>query len=135
MQLRGPRKSDVDYIMDTWLGRIRGAQRDLPDDLFFPAYRALIKRVIASSQVLVLADGDYIFGYSVAWEQEGVLHWLYMRKQSEEQAKLLLSRLPERPVHTFRIQQSQELLGRRQEYLLRRLKEPLPDRKPEPSSP
>lgn len=122
-QLRGPLKSDVPFIMDSWLSSIRPIYRMLPDDLFFPAYRQLIKRVIATSEILVLADGDRILGYSVAWHADGVLHWLYQKRPNDEHLKLLLSRLPPKPPYTFKTRQSRLLYGELQEGLLRRLKE------------
>jgi hypothetical protein len=121
--IRGPLKTDVPYIMDSWLSSIRPIYRQLPDDIFFPAYRQLIKRVIASSDIRVLAEGDRILGYAVSWNAEGVLHWLYLRNPNEEQAKLLLSPLPEKPAYTFKTRQGRLLYGELQEGLLRRLKD------------
>lgn len=121
--IRGPLKTDVPYIMDTWLSSIRPIYRQLPDDIFFPAYRQLIKRVIASSDIRVLAEGDRIHGYAVSWNAEGVLHWLYLRNPSEEQASLLLQPLPPKPPYTFKTRQGRSLYGDLQEGLLRRLKD------------
>jgi len=121
--IRGPLKTDVPYIMDSWLSSIRPIYRQLPDDIFFPAYRQLIKRVIASSDIRVLAEGDRILGYAVSWNAEGVLHWLYLRNPNEEQARLLLSPLPEKPAYTFKTRQGRLLYGELQEGLLRRLKD------------
>ena len=120
--VRGPLKADVPFIMDTWLSSLRPIYRQLPDDIFFPAYRQLIKRVISSSDVRVLAEGDRILGYAVLWNAEGVLHWLYQRKPDDQQALMLLQGLPPTPQHTFRTRQSRHLLGDLQEGLLRRLK-------------
>lgn len=122
LSIRGPLKADVPFIMDTWLSSIRPIYRHLPDDIFFPAYRQLIKRVIGSSDVRVLADGDRIAGYAVSWDAEGVLHWLYLRKPDEAQVKLLLGNLPPKPTYTFKTRQDRSLYGDLQEGLLRRLK-------------
>jgi len=121
--LRGPLKTDVPFIMDSWLSSIRPIYKMLPDDIFFPAYRQLIKRVIATSDVLVLADGDKILGYSVAWTAEGILHWLYQKRPTEAHQQLLMSRLPPKPSYTFKTRQSRLSYGDLQEGLLRRLRE------------
>jgi len=120
--IRGPLPADVPYIMDTWLRVARTAYKELPDDIFFPAYRELIKRILQSSDVMVLATESKIYGYSVFWGKDEALHWLHLRTPNQEQAKLLLSRLPAHPFYTMRCKMHPELLGRRQEILLRRLR-------------
>jgi hypothetical protein len=120
--IRGPQKADVPFIMDSWLSSLRPIYQSLPDDLFFPAYRQLIKRILATSQVRVLVEGDRILGYAVSNDAEGILQWLYLRKPNEQQAQMLLAHLPPKPNYTMRTRQSRELLGSLQEWLLRRFK-------------
>lgn len=120
--IRGPQKADVPFIMDSWLSSLRPIYQSLPDDLFFPAYRQLIKRILATSQVRVLVEGERILGYAVSNDAEGLLQWLYLRKPNEQQAKMLLAHLPPKPNYTMRTKQSRELLGSLQEWLLRRHK-------------
>lgn len=124
VELRGPQKDDIAFIMDSWLGALRYAYQSLPDDLFFPAYRQLVKRVLAASQVRVLTEGGRILGYVVSNDAEGTLQWLYLRKQDEELAKLMLSHLPPKPDYTFRTKHYRHLLGQLQEPALRLFKLP-----------
>lgn len=126
VKIRGPVKEDVDYIMATWLTPMRRSYVDLPDDLFFPTYRALIKRVIASSEIAVAESEGRIVGYAVYWRAEGVLHWLHTRNKNEELAKLLLSSLPPSPDYTFVAEQYRLLLGSLRRKNLRRLKQSKP---------
>jgi GNAT superfamily N-acetyltransferase len=110
--------------MDSWLNCLRGEYPQLPDDIFFTAYRAVIERLFKTSQVRVLADGDRIAGYSVTWDADGVLHWIYLKNQYRGKglAKLLLSHLPPYPKSTFRCRSRRLNLGQLREPLLRRLK-------------
>lgn len=126
VKIRGPVKEDVDYIMATWLTPLRRSYVDLPDDLFFPTYRALIKRVIASSDIAVAESGGRIAGYAVFWRTEGVLHWLHTRNHDEELARLLLSSLPTTPDYTFMADKYRVLLGSLRRKHLRRLKQSRP---------
>lgn len=83
--------------MSTWLRDLRDADPSpLPDDLFFPAQRALITRLLASPLVrctiAAAADRpDEILGYVVAIPQE-ILVWVHVRKPLRRRglAKLLL---------------------------------------------
>jgi GNAT superfamily N-acetyltransferase len=89
--------SDEAYIMSTWLRDLRDADPSpLPDDLFFPAQRALITRLLASPAVSVTVAAaadrpDEILGYSVAMPGE-LLIWLQVRKPLRRKglARLLL---------------------------------------------
>lgn len=88
---------DEAYLMSTWLRDLRDADPSpLPDDLFFPAQRALITRLLASPSVSVTvaaaADSpDEILGYVVAIPQE-LLVWIHVRKPLRRRglAKMLL---------------------------------------------
>ena len=120
--IRGPLKEDVPFIMDSWLSSLRQIYQSLPDDLFFPAYRQLIKRILATSQVRVLVDGDRILGYAVSNDAEGTLQWLYLRKPDGRQAQALLAHLPPKPNYTMRTSRWRDLLGSLQEQQLRQLK-------------
>lgn len=89
---------DEAYLMATWLRDLRDADPSpLPDDLFFPAQRALITRLLASPQVrcTVAAAADVpseILGYAVAIPSELVL-WVHVRKPLRRRglAKMLLT--------------------------------------------
>ena len=91
--------SDLAYVFSTWLRDLRDADPGgLPDDLWFPAHRALIERTLADRAVTVLvaAAADQpsdILGYAVADQQ--VLEWIHVRKQLREKglAKRLLQQL------------------------------------------
>ena len=88
---------DLAYLMSTWLRDLRDADPSpLPDDLFFPAQRALIERLLVDPTVrctiAAAADmPDEILGYVVAIPKEVVL-WTHVRKalRGRGLAKLLL---------------------------------------------
>jgi len=126
LSLRAADREDVGFIMDSWLRCLRLDYRELPDDLFFPTYRELAKRIIASSSIAVADRGGKIAGYAVYWGKEGILHWLYTRPNEPEAAKLLMSVLPPQPTYTLKVPRHRELLGRLNALPLRRLK---PDKK------
>lgn len=92
--------SDEAYMMATWLRDLRDADPSpLPDDLFFPAQRALITRLLASPQVrcTIAAASDNpkeILGYALAIPTE-LLLWIHVRKPLRRRglAKLLLNNL------------------------------------------
>lgn len=119
--IRGPLKEDVPFIMDSWLRSLRQVYKQLPDDLFFSSYRELIKRVIKTSNVRVLASGGRILGYCISWDAEGIVHTCYQRSPNEQQLKMLLASLPDKPDYTFKTRQGSKMLGRLHEGLLRRL--------------
>lgn len=69
---------------------------NLPDCLFFPAYRTVAAKLLqtATCDVLVTPDNqDTILGYIVY--EGGVVHWMYIKRDFRESglAKLLLDRL------------------------------------------
>lgn len=88
---------DLAYLMSTWLRDLREADPSpLPDDLFFPAQRALIERLLQDSTVrcTIAAASDEpneILGYVVAIPRKLVL-WTHVRKglRGRGLAKLLL---------------------------------------------
>lgn len=88
---------DEAFVFSTWLRDLRDADPSpLPDDLFFPAQRALITRLMASPlvscTVAAAADRpDEILGYVVAIPKE-LLIWTTVRKPLRRRglAKLLL---------------------------------------------
>lgn len=92
--------SDLPYVFSTWLRDLRDADPSgLPDDLWFPAHRALIERTLADRSVvaLVAAASDApteILGYVVA-EPGEVLEWIHVRKPLRRKglAKRLLSQV------------------------------------------
>ena len=95
--LREYAPGDEAYLMSTWLRDLRDADPSpLPDDLFFPAQRALIMRLLASPTVrctiAAAADRpDEILGYIVAIPKETLI-WTHVRKPLRRRglAKLLL---------------------------------------------
>lgn len=95
--LRAFSPGDLAYIMSTWLRDLRDADPSpLPDDLYFPAVRALIERLFADHTVrctiAAAADApDEILGYVVAIPKELVI-WTHVRKglRGRGLAKLLL---------------------------------------------
>lgn len=88
---------DLAYMMSTWLRDLRDADPGpMPDDLYFPAQRALIERLLVDPTVrctiAAAADvPDEILGYVVAIPKELVL-WTHVRKglRGRGLAKLLL---------------------------------------------
>lgn len=75
---------DTAYVFSTWLRDLRDADASgLPDDLWFPAHRALIERFLADAETEMLVASaadqpDEILGYIVARPEE--LLWLHVRK-------------------------------------------------------
>ena len=88
---------DLAYMMSTWLRDLRDADPSpLPDDVFFPAARTLVERLLGDPQVrctvAAAADvPDEILGYVVAIPKE-LLIWTHVRKGLRRRglAKLLL---------------------------------------------
>lgn len=88
---------DLAYLMSTWLRDLRDFDPSpLPDDLFFPAQRALIERLMRDPTVrctiAAAADKpDEILGYVVAIPEDTLL-WIHVRKGLRRRgvAKLLL---------------------------------------------
>lgn len=75
--------SDVNYIMDSWLRDLRQSDRGfLPNDIWYPAHRDCLQRVLADSRTttLILADivnTDVIVGFIV--KDDTYLHWVHVR--------------------------------------------------------
>lgn len=76
---------DLPYLFSTWLRDLRDADGGpLPDDLWYPAHRELIERLLASPNVTALVAAasdapDEILGYVVA-EPGEVLWWVTVRR-------------------------------------------------------
>ena len=95
--LRDFAPGDFAYMMSTWLRDLRDADPSpLPDDLFFPAVRSLVERLLADPRVrcTIAAAADMpneILGYAVAIPKELIL-WTHVRKglRGRGLAKLLL---------------------------------------------
>lgn len=95
--LRAFAPGDLAYVMSTWLRDLRDADPSpMPDDLYFPAVRALIERLLSDPQVrctIAAASDkpDEILGYVLAIPKELVL-WTHVRKglRGRGLAKLLL---------------------------------------------
>lgn len=77
---------DLAFVYRNWLADLRDADRSaLPNDLWYPAHREAISRVLADPAVTALvvcpSDSiDEILGFAVA-EQNVVLHWVFLRKE------------------------------------------------------
>ncbi len=95
--LRDFAPGDLAFIMSHWLRDLRDADPSpSPDDIWFPAQRALIERLLSSPQVRVTiaaaADApDEILGFIVAIPKE-LLIWTTVRKglRGRGLAKLML---------------------------------------------
>lgn len=109
--LRAMVPGDLPYVFSTWLRDLRDADSSgLPDDLWFPAYRALVERILGDRTVLALvaaaADAPTeILGYVVC-EPEAVLEWVFVRKKFRQKglAKRLLQAVGATPGITARAQ-------------------------------
>ena len=119
--------------MSTWLRALRAQPDPLPDDLFFGAYRPLLVRILACSQTRVAhapGDPNKILGFSVTWDSEGVLHWVYVREKERGKGigKSLISHLPPTPPYTLRTWSARtsfrHRLGQHRPSLLHNLKPP-----------
>jgi len=84
--------ADEKYIYSTWLRDLRDADPSpLPDELWFPAHRAMIDGLLADPavRVVVAAAEDKpgeILGYAVA-EPHEVLWWIQVRKDPQLREK------------------------------------------------
>lgn len=82
--VRSAEESDLGYIYETWLADLREADASfLPNDLWFPAHRECLTRVLAGPQTraYVLADSidsNIIYGYLV--RDDNYLHWVHIRR-------------------------------------------------------
>lgn len=89
---------DLNFIYSVWLRDLRDADPNpVPDDLWFPAHRATLDRILSKPEVRVLiaaaADKpDEILGFVVAEPRE-VVWWTFVRKgplRGRGLAKMLL---------------------------------------------
>lgn len=92
--LREAEPGDLAFIYSTWLRELRHVDcGPLADDIWFPAHREHINRVLSDPgvSVLVLHPTDArreILGYVVAQPESaddpGVLHWVYIKPRYRE---------------------------------------------------
>jgi hypothetical protein len=83
----------MNYIYDSWLADLRDADASfLPNDIFFPAHREVLRRVLEGTsdsgraladkaQVILLSPAKYpadIAGYLV--RDRNYLHWIHVRR-------------------------------------------------------
>lgn len=86
--LRPALGSDLAFIYRRWLQDLRHADNSpLADDVWFPAYREHINRVLSDTAVTVLIlhpsdNANEILGFIVAGP--GVLHWVYIKPRYRE---------------------------------------------------
>lgn len=84
----GPR--DLAFIYASWLRDARAADPgSLPDDLWFPAHRELINRILANPAVVALIAApvdapDQILGFIVAEPKETLL-WVHVKEKFRTQ--------------------------------------------------
>jgi len=83
-KLRPGLPEDLKFVYSTWLRDLRHADSSaLPDDIWFPAHREYINRVLSDPKVMVViacpvdAPKD-ILGYVVA-EAGEILHWIQIK--------------------------------------------------------
>lgn len=87
--LRPAEAGDLAFIYSTWLRDLRHADGGpLADDIWFPAHREHVNRVLMDSkvQVMVIHPTDartQILGYVVA-EPDAILHWVYIKPRYRE---------------------------------------------------
>jgi hypothetical protein len=87
--IRDALPTDMSFIFSTWLRDLRHADGScLPDDIWFPAHRELVNRVLSDPQVKVLivhpTDApNEILGYVVA-EPNEVLWWVSIKPKFRE---------------------------------------------------
>ncbi len=92
-------ESDTGYVMQTWLDDLRKADRGfLPNDLWFPAHRECLTRLLAreGTQAKVLCDKEnptIIIAYLVF--DDTYLYWIHVRRawRMKGVAKHLLTEL------------------------------------------
>lgn len=82
--IRSMEPGDEGYVYETWLSDLREADASfLPNDLWFPAHREVLSRVLAHplTQAVVLADSvdpTIIYGYLI--RDPEYLHWVHIRR-------------------------------------------------------
>lgn len=88
--------ADETFIMDSWLRCLRRSpDSELPDSVFFPAYRLVAHTLLRSATVEIVCPPDSpgtILAYIVY--DPGVVHWVYVKKdyRGSHLCKLLLER-------------------------------------------
>ncbi len=85
IHIRGALPTDESIIYATWLNSLYCVEpfRRLPKDYFMAAHHALIQSLLTRSQVLIACDPndpDQIYGYCVCSLGDGVLHWIFTKK-------------------------------------------------------
>lgn len=84
LSIRPAVEGDHAYIYETWLADLRENDHSfLPNDVWFPAHRECIRRVLTSpaASAFVLCDNlkpDIIVGYIVF--DADYLHWIHIRR-------------------------------------------------------
>jgi hypothetical protein len=84
--LRPVMPGDLNFIYRTWLSDLRAEDYSaLPDDLWYPAHREAITRVLEDPKTVALVicpvdDPTEILAYGIAHPNE-MLHWIYLRKE------------------------------------------------------
>lgn len=95
--VREMQPGDEGYVYETWLSDLREADSSfLPNDLWFPAHREVLRRVLEApgTSSVVLADAvdpSIIYGYLV--RDPNFLHWIHIRRGKWRQKGLAKSLL------------------------------------------
>lgn len=89
-KLRGPQKSDINFILSSWLKSFYSSKYNLINDQFFfaPDYwkymKLLIQHIINKSLITVLVnpeDTDQIYGWACYQiiDSKLIIHWVYVK--------------------------------------------------------
>lgn len=85
------------YYGDSWFSII-------PKDIFMANYKAVVERLVATSDVWVAClkdDPDVIIGYSIVSKDFSTIHWVFVKKRWRRLgiAKAMLPKYPEAVTH------------------------------------
>lgn len=113
-RLRPIKTNDVPFVMSSWMNSMRSVFKFLDTDLFSPAYREQVTRILKKAQVRVCVtdNDDEIIGYSVSYDAQKVLHWVYVKEghRGKGVAKMLIEHLGESPRITLSTPHAREKL-------------------------
>lgn len=90
--------ADLPFVLATWLRELRDADASpLPDDLWYPAHREALMRVLSRREVVAVVatpqgESEDILGYAVG-EPGEVLHWVHVRSEFRGKRAGLVPRL------------------------------------------
>lgn len=79
-KLRGPKPTDLAWVVDTWLRSYRQHHCDVDHDSYFAAQRKLIEGLIPQTLVVIACDPedeDHVFGWACV--KDDVVHYVYVK--------------------------------------------------------